>query len=82
MANNSNTIILQPKRVRFSQNEILVLLKEVISQNPFEDPKRWVNILENVNKITQKRFSLRTIRNQTNHLVLNWNKQDRNNRGR
>lgn len=75
-----NNALFQPKRLRFSNNEIIVMLREILSQNPYEDPRRWVTVQDNLNKLSKKNFSLRTIKNHSNHLVLKWNQQDRKNR--
>lgn len=70
------------KRVRFAQNDILILLREIVSCNPLENPARWKNVQQNLNSITLKNFSLRAIKSHANNLVLKWIKEERTNRAK
>lgn len=64
-------------RLRFSANDDLVLLREIVHQNPFEDKNRWNDVHENVNTYCQKNFSLRSIKDHSDHLLKLYAKEDK-----
>lgn len=70
---------MNPERLRFTYEDDITLLKEVISQNPFENNERWKNININVIAVTNINFSLRAIRDHTNYLLQNWRKDNNKN---
>lgn len=73
---------MNPERLRFAYEDDLTLLREVISQNPFQDGERWKTILKNVIAVSRKDFTLRAIREHTKYLIKNWNKFNRENLNR
>lgn len=69
----------KPERLRFTSGDDLVLLREVISQNPYEDKEKWRTVADRVKIATQKDYSLRAIRDHVEHLLKNWIKTNRAN---
>ncbi|CAH1106947.1 unnamed protein product [Psylliodes chrysocephalus] len=69
-------------RLRFTSNDEIVLLREVLAQNPFEDPKKWTTIKDNIVNVTNKAFSLGTLKNHFDGLLLNWLRKDKANRNK
>ena len=61
MAENKN------KRLRFTYSDDIAFLKEIISNNPLEDPEKWNIIQRNLERITGKPFLVRTLKD---HLQL------------
>ncbi|XP_066262332.1 uncharacterized protein [Euwallacea similis] len=57
------------KRLRFSVEQDMQLLAEVLKQNPFEDTDRWGEIHENFVQECNVPFSLRTCKDHVNHLL-------------
>ncbi|CAG9760270.1 unnamed protein product [Ceutorhynchus assimilis] len=60
------------KRQRFTDHDDLVLLREVLSHNPFENPALWHVIQENVSSLTGKTFVIRTLREHLERLIKLW----------
>ncbi|CAG9772087.1 unnamed protein product [Ceutorhynchus assimilis] len=60
------------KRQRFSDHDDLVLLREVLSHNPFKNPALWQVIQENVSSLTGKTFVIRTLREHLERLIKLW----------
>lgn len=50
------------KRLFYTPEDDLHLLREVAGQNPYDDPERWPKIRENVLEATGKEFSLRSLK--------------------
>ena len=55
------------KRLRFTQEDKTILLREVLSINPFEEAGRWILIQEILKEKTGKLFSIRALKE---HLEL------------
>jgi hypothetical protein len=68
------------QRFRFTINDDVALLKEVLCENPFEDHNRWKNIQEKVNGATSKMFSIRCLKDHLQNLLTSFKKQDSINR--
>ncbi|KYN10017.1 PREDICTED: uncharacterized protein LOC108769321 [Trachymyrmex cornetzi] len=66
-------------RLRFTNEDDLVLLKEVTSLNPYEDKERWKTIADRVGAASKKNFSVRAVRDHVEHLLKNWIKTNRAN---
>lgn len=64
------------RRVRFSMEDDLNLIREVITENPFEDPGTWQRIRSTMNKSSGKNFSLRAIRDHVKHLLKSYRKNE------
>nr|CAI5843099.1 unnamed protein product [Callosobruchus analis] len=60
------------KRQRFSDLEDLLLLREVLSLNPFEDPDLWLTVQQHISSTTGKLFSVRTLKKHLDLLVKLW----------
>jgi hypothetical protein len=58
---------LREKRLRFTSNDDLCLLREVTAQNPIKEAKAWSTVQENIEKTMGKKFSIRTLKD---HLQL------------
>ncbi|KAK7794751.1 hypothetical protein R5R35_000777 [Gryllus longicercus] len=63
-------------RCRFSGEEELILLREVIALNPFENRSKWAVVQERVATICGKNFSVRLVKEHTENLAKLWQKQD------
>lgn len=57
------------RRLRFSVEQDMQLLGEVVRQNPFEDIDRWREVHENFVNECNVPFSLRTCKDHCNHLL-------------
>lgn len=67
------------ERIRFTTDDDLRLLRDVVGLNPFDDPSRWKVIQNNLCKISEKGFSLRAVREHVEHLSKLFVKEDRSN---
>lgn len=57
------------RRLRFSVEQDMQLLLQVLNQNPFEDIDRWTEVHENFVQDCNVPFSLRTCKDHVNHLL-------------
>ncbi|GIY67558.1 hypothetical protein CDAR_190821 [Caerostris darwini] len=64
------------KRMRFSIYDDLVLLRETVSLNPFENCLKWNDVQENLVITTNKRFSLRSTKDHALYLLKLYEKGD------
>lgn len=64
------------KRVRFTADDDLALLREVTARNPLKEPEAWINVQGNLEKIVGKHFSIRTLKDHLQLLVDIWLKKD------
>lgn len=60
------------KRLRFGDFDDVILLREVLSLNPFENPNEWEIIQEHVFLITKKKFMIRTLKDHLERLIKLW----------
>lgn len=60
---------MEKQRLRFNVYDDLVLLKEVLKHNPFENVWKWSEIKDTVSSVTGKDFSLRCIKDHLNLLL-------------
>ncbi|CAL1684671.1 unnamed protein product [Lasius platythorax] len=60
------------ERLRFTILEDLILLREVLQQNPYQESDRWKAVAEHVVNATQKNFSLRCVKEHVDHLLKIW----------
>lgn len=74
--------IEEPKRNRFSSEDDIVLLKEVIANNPMSNPQTWIQVAKQVNTLSGKSFSLRSIKDHLQLLLKLFLKKDRENRNK
>ncbi|KAK7862764.1 hypothetical protein R5R35_013830 [Gryllus longicercus] len=70
------------ERLRFSNAEEIILLREAVAINPFQHPDQWSTLAENVGRGTNKAFSRRTVKNHLIGMLKKWNTAERANRGR
>lgn len=66
--NSDNT----KKRIYFSSDDDIHLLREVVGQNPFEDSNRWNLIQANIIQITGKSINIRTLKDRVKNLVTKY----------
>lgn len=60
---------LNKSRFRFNDDYDLHLAREVVGQNPYEEPKRWNLINVNMIQVTGKSVSVRTLKERIQNLV-------------
>lgn len=68
-------------RIRFNEQDDIMLLKEVIANNPYSDPSKWAIIQLNVCRATGKNVSCRGIREHVQYILKKFEKKDRVNQG-
>lgn len=66
-------------RLRYTMEDDIILLRQVITNNPYEDTRRWKLIQHNVYMYTHKNFSTRAIRDHVEHLIKLYIKNDLHN---
>lgn len=64
------------KKMRFSISDDLLLLREVVATNPYEDPSRWKDITSRVNEASGRTYSVRAVRERTERLVKLFKEED------
>lgn len=64
-------------RKLFTMEDDLFLLCEVLALIPFEDPKRWVQIMESINQASQRGFTIRAVKERVELLLSLFKKDDR-----
>uniref|UniRef100_A0A6P7FKJ4 Uncharacterized protein LOC114330364 isoform X5 n=1 Tax=Diabrotica virgifera virgifera TaxID=50390 RepID=A0A6P7FKJ4_DIAVI len=67
-----NILIPVKKRLRFREEDDLYLLQEVAGQNPFENPFIWESIKANIYSLSQKDFSIKTLKDHLDLLINAW----------
>ncbi|KAK8770909.1 hypothetical protein V5799_025847 [Amblyomma americanum] len=72
----------QRARKRFKIDEDLLLLREVVAQNPFERPETWNAVLQNVAFVVGREMTLRAVRRRVEVLVEYFRQQDSENLGK
>lgn len=55
------------RRLRFTYDDDVLLLREVVAQNPIANPERWELVQINVERTAGKQFQIRTLKQ---HLQL------------
>ncbi|KAJ8950898.1 hypothetical protein NQ314_007755 [Rhamnusium bicolor] len=63
------------QRLRLTDHDDLTLLREVLGQNPIENPAVWAIIQENMLSVTNKNFSVRSLREHLELLIKLWLKE-------
>nr|XP_050033524.2 uncharacterized protein LOC126530144 [Dermacentor andersoni] len=66
-------------RVHFRRHEDLLLLREVVAINPFQNPAMWETLLTNVIAVLRRDVSLRAIKDRVELLVGYFRQDDREN---
>jgi len=68
---------LKTKRLRFTYNDDLSFLREVVTENPFDgDLNLWENIQRNLEIATGKLFTIKTLKNHLELLLEVFLKKD------
>lgn len=62
------------KRLRFSSDDDLCLLREVVGQNPLATPENWTMVQNNIRSSSGKEFSVRTLKDHLLLLLTMWKK--------
>lgn len=70
------------KRLRFTFEDDVILLREVVSLNPFANPDAWEEIQKNVFLLTRKQFLVKTIRQHMKLLLELWILKEKSNEKR
>ncbi|XP_066262331.1 transcriptional regulator ATRX homolog [Euwallacea similis] len=70
------------ERLRYTNEHSLMLLKEVLDRNPFEDPYRWSTVHENFVRMTARPHTLRSVREHVDYLLKLYVKGDLENKAR
>ncbi|KAF7284389.1 hypothetical protein GWI33_022176 [Rhynchophorus ferrugineus] len=70
------------ERLRYTNEHSLMLLKEVLDRNPFEDPYRWSTVHENFVRMTGRPHTLRSVREHVDYLLKLYVKGDLENKAR
>ncbi|XP_068897053.1 UPF0430 protein CG31712-like isoform X4 [Tenebrio molitor] len=66
-------------RLRFTTEDDLILLRDVVGHNPFKGPSKWKQIQANLLCVSGKNFSIRSVREHVEHLLKLFVKKDRAN---
>lgn len=70
------------KRCRFSPEDDIFLLREVIGENPMANPEIWVKICDKLKNITRKLFTVRALKDRLQLLLETFLKKDRENKNK
>ncbi|CAH1111509.1 unnamed protein product [Psylliodes chrysocephalus] len=62
----------EKKRLRFTYEDDIVLLREVVSRNPFQSSDLWEEVKTSVFQVTKKLFNIKTIRQHIQLLLDQW----------
>ncbi|CAG9773178.1 unnamed protein product [Ceutorhynchus assimilis] len=65
------------KRLRFTADDDLALLREFVGLNPLEEVEKWEEIQKNIFIITGKMFSIRTLKDHLFLILDIWLKKDK-----
>lgn len=68
----SDGIRKESKRLRFTSDDDLALLREFIWQKPLEEPEKWGIVQKNVFDISGKKFSIRTLKDHLFLILETW----------
>ncbi|CAG9770018.1 unnamed protein product [Ceutorhynchus assimilis] len=70
------------ERLRYTNEHSLMVLKEVLDRNPFEDPYRWSTVHDNFVRMTGRPHTLRSVREHVDYLLKLYVKGDLENKAR
>ncbi|VEN41879.1 unnamed protein product, partial [Callosobruchus maculatus] len=77
---NSNMSGKAVKRLRFTADDELALLREFVNVNPLDDAEKWKDIHSNILLTTGKSFLIRTLKDHLFLILDVWLKKDKSNR--
>ncbi|KAF6211255.1 hypothetical protein GE061_014372 [Apolygus lucorum] len=66
---DSQEVASRPRKIKFTSEDDLMLLKEVAAENPFEDGSKWRVVAEKMKRIISKAFTARNLRERVNYLL-------------
>lgn len=69
-------------RVRFTYEDDVILLREIVSKNPLLNSEMWEEVKTNVCQMTKKTFSIKTLRQHMNILLEQWTEKENKNQKR
>lgn len=64
--------IIRNSRLRFTEDDDLMLLRSVLNYNPFELIARWELIARDIRQYSKKEFLVRTLKEHVYYLVNKW----------
>nr|CAI5819233.1 unnamed protein product [Callosobruchus analis] len=73
-------IIKESKRLRFTSDEDLMLLRECTAHQPLFDVTQWETIQRNLTEATGKQFLIRTLKDHLQLLLMSFKMMDRKTR--
>ncbi|CAH1109828.1 unnamed protein product [Psylliodes chrysocephalus] len=79
---NKENVPKTPKRVRFTYDDDLALLREVVNINPLKDLEKWKEVGDVIQAVTGKCFTLRSLKDHLHLLLEIWKKKDTTNVGK
>ncbi|CAH1100039.1 unnamed protein product [Psylliodes chrysocephalus] len=79
LLHHKKAILGEKKRLRFTYEDDIVLLREVVSRNPFQNSDMWEEVKTSVFQVTKKLFSIKTIRQHIQLLLDQWIEKEKNN---
>lgn len=67
---------MDKQRLRFTVGDDICLLKEVLSENPFQSVEKWKDVHKKMNLVTGKEFTIRCLKEHLQHLIALFKKED------
>ena len=68
---------LNKKRLKFKFDDEVILLREIVSRNPFKNGNTcWEEVKSSFLLLTQKDFTVKSIRQHVQMLIANWKNKD------
>lgn len=64
------------KKLRFTVQEDIWLLREIVSVNPYEESARWIAICDTLNRVSGQAFTSRGCRERTERLLTLFKQRD------
>lgn len=69
----------QKARIRFSADETVMVLREVVYYNPYKNNEKWVIITNAMRTATKKQFTERGIKDHVDYEYKIWNRNNNDN---
>nr|CAI5833540.1 unnamed protein product [Callosobruchus analis] len=82
MSQNINFSCKGVKRLRFTADDVLALIREFVNMNPLDDAEKWKDIHSNILLTTGKSFLIRTLKDHLLLILQVWLKKDKSNQVR
>lgn len=74
-----NKMMSKKNRLRFTSDDDLCLLREVLCHNPFDNNDNWTIVHQNIIALSGKQFSIRSVKEHVEYLLKTCSKEDRTN---